>query len=189
MLHEYRLDGQRLPSVTQILRRVLPGWQAAEWYLQRGRALHHACRLLDCGDLDWSSVSPEIEPRIRAWQKFLRDAPAHMLGVEVPVASRAYRFAGTCDRMLVYPGNVLTVADLKSTVEPQVILQLGGYSLLWREAGKGTPARAVAVQLNEDASYRTRWLNAHELRRAEQTFLAALTIFNFMEMNNLKGFQ
>lgn len=185
--HEYRQAGRVLPSVTQILRATLPAWQASEWYLQRGRALHHACRLLDEGRLDRSSVAPEIGPRVRAWERFVADSGCMVLAenIERKMASAKYGFAGTCDRVILFR-NVLYVLDLKSTLAAQVAVQLGGYKLLLRESTEVTCLRAVAVELRDTGEYKAKWIDYPELRLAEQTFLSCLTVFNFMQANNLK---
>ncbi len=187
--HTYRLHGRVLPSVTAIIGRVLPGFQADDYYLQRGRALHHGCRLLDEGRLDWNSVSPEIAGRIQAFAKFRSDCPAETVARERSLAHSTYGFAGTLDLMLKQ--DRLLVCDMKSTLTPQARLQLAAYSLLWKHnygqtAGQ-TPGGAVGVQLNDDGSYRTMWLNKQELATAEQTFLGALSVYGFMEIFNLRG--
>lgn len=184
--HAYKLDGSPLPSVTQVIRAVLPGWQASEWYLQRGRALHHGCRLLDEGRLNWNTVSPEIEPRITAWLHFRADWKATPILAEKPMAHSLYRYAGTPDRVFDRDDR-LTVCDLKSSIEPQVKLQLGAYSLLWAHQSQRKISQAVAVQLNDDGTYRTLWLNAAELRKAELAFLATLTVYGFMQQHRLRG--
>ena len=38
--HAYTIDSRPVPSVTQVLRDVLPMFHAEEYYLQRGRAVH-----------------------------------------------------------------------------------------------------------------------------------------------------
>ena len=187
--HAYAIGGRPVPSVTQVIGRVLPGFSAGEWYLRRGRAVHHGCRLADAGTLDWDSVAPEIIGRIHAWQRFKDESSFQPIIVERPLWSARYRFAGTMDRGLVR-GNDVALCDLKSTIEPQVAIQLGGYSLLWRENKRELkaplPTQAVAVELRDDGTYRTKWLNEHGLRRAEQTFLACLTVYNFKAENNLE---
>ena len=184
--HKYTYHGQPLPSVTQVIKSVLPGYQAPEWYLQRGRALHHGCRLMDTGNLDWSTVSPEITGQMQAWAKFKADLCPQIVACEEPLAHPIYRYAGTLDRILLHGGK-LVVCDLKSTIEPQVRLQLAAYRLLW-EANKGDCIKsAVAVELNEDGNYKTLWLNAAELRVAEQTFFGCLSVFGFAKTHNLKG--
>lgn len=182
--HTYRLAGQRLPSVTQIIDAILPLWKVDDWYLQRGIAVHHGARLLDAGVLDWSSVDAEIEPRIRAWQKFRQDFPAEIIAMEKPLAHAKLRYAGTMDRLLLRDGRYV-LADLKNTISQQVRLQLAGYSLLWTVNGGGIVQAAVAVELDESGTYSCLWLNKHELRRAEQQWLALLTVYNFANEHSL----
>ena len=183
--HRYSLDGVVLPSVTTVINAILPQWQADQWAMDRGTATHHGCRLLDEGRLDWSSVDPEIEPRIRAWQKFRREFPSEVIANEQRVFSAQHRFAGAVDRILEFKGGDVCVCDLKNSVSPQVVLQLAAYSLAWTIGGGRKPIRAVAVELLETAEYRCHWFSKHELRRAEQQFLAVLTVFNFAREHNL----
>ena len=183
--HSYRLNGSLVPSVTQVIGSVLPGWQAGDWYLQRGRALHHGCRLMDGHCLDWNTVDEAIKPRLLAWGKFRDECPsATVLLCEEPLAHPGYRFAGTIDRVFGN-GKSDIIADIKSTIEPQVRVQLGGYSLLWTEHTGRKAIKAVAVELRDDGTYGTLWIDAHGLRRAQQTFLAALTIFNFKTLHKI----
>ena len=37
--HRYEINGRPVVSVTKILADLIPGWKAADWYLQRGRWL------------------------------------------------------------------------------------------------------------------------------------------------------
>ena len=184
--HAYHLDGKSVPSVTTIIRAVIAGWSASEWHMQRGTAVHRACELLDQGLLDRATVFPEIESRVKAWEKFRADYPGIVETMETPLGSERYRFAGTPDRVFLEK-NHHVIVDLKSSIEPQVKLQLGGYSLLWAEnRGDGRKiAKAGAVELRENGTYSVLWLSAHQLRRAEQQFLALLTVYNFMNDNDL----
>lgn len=182
--HTYHLDGNLLPSVTRILRSVVPidyGPQTEEqreWVMQRGRAVHHACHLADAGRLRWESVDERIAGRVRAWMKFIRDAGATVQHSETPLAHPVYRFAGTLDRILDV-GGVVTVADIKSQLNPQDRLQCAAYSLLASANKLATPNAAAVVALADDETYRTDWLNKPELRQAEREFLACLTVFNW----------
>ena len=45
----------------------------------------------------------------------------------------------------------------------------------------------VAVELHDNGTYKTLWLDKDELRRAEQQFLACLTVYGFMTKHHLKG--
>lgn len=186
--HEYRLGGAVIPSVTDVIGTVMPSWQADDWYKDRGKAVHLGCQFLDENRLDWSSVDErEIAPRIRAWQRFRDEWPAEVTGIETPLVSLRYRFAGKLDRTFERESKC-TIADIKNGIEPQVLVQLGGYSLLWSENTEGRRAfQGVAVELREDETYSAKWFPSHQLRLAEQTFLACLSVFNFMRSHNLKG--
>lgn len=82
VLHAYYLDGQRLPSVTQILQRSglidfshIPTavMTAAR---NRGAAVHQAVHYYNEGDLDPSFQQdfPEYWPYVAAWLRFLDDS-------------------------------------------------------------------------------------------------------------------
>lgn len=189
--HEYRIDGRIVPSVTEVIGAVLPGWQADSFYLSRGRAMHHACHLADEGRLDWDSVHPEIAGRVRAWQKFREDFPAKVVASETPIGHRIYGFAGTLDRVLESYGELI-ICDLKSSIAAQVRLQLAAYRMLWSYGGPADAPmihpmirRAVAVELHDDA-YKTLWMRPDELLRCEKQFLACLSVFNFIQEHNLR---
>ncbi len=184
--HSYRLNGAVLPSVTTVIRSIVPGWDVGDYFLQRGRATHHGCHLLDAGTLDHETVAEEIRPRINAWAKFRADFPAEIVASEVPHAHPLFRYAGTVDRILKDARGDLIVADLKNSISCHVIPQLGAYSLVWiANHSKQLIRKAVAVELNENGTYRCQWLTTPELRRAEQTFLAMLTVYGFLKMHGI----
>lgn len=183
--HEYRLNGKTLPGVTQVINAILPYWKVDDYYLQRGTATHYGCELFDQGRLDWKSVDPAIEPRIRAWEKFRREYPATIKCSERRMASERYQFAGTVDRVLDSESDDTVICDLKNSVSPQVFLQMAAYSILFTENAKEKPQAAVAVELQDDGNYRTHWINSRELRRAEQQWLALLTVHGFATTHNL----
>lgn len=183
--HSYWLRGQRLPSVTQVIQRVMPyEGPRDEWAMQRGSAMHHGCALDDMGKLDWDSVSPEIEGRILAWRKFRRDWPAGLVQAEQPLASEKYRFAGTPDRVFDGGNGLNVLCDLKSNIVPQSIVQVGFYSLLLAE-NRIKIDRAVVVELRDDESFRCEWLDPLALRKAERVALACLTCHGFMAGHQL----
>lgn len=180
--HRYTLDGKVLPSVTKIINNVLPTFQASQWHMDRGKRTHAACEWLDNG-CD-PEIDPEIYPRVNAWRKFRADYGGKIVANELRLASKLLRFAGTIDRV-ISTGKNLIIADLKNSVSPQVRLQLAGYSLLWKENNENSPKSAVAVELLDTGNYKCLWMDRHELRRAEQQFLALLSVYGFAETHNL----
>ena len=183
-LHRYTLDGRILPSVSQIINAILPMRPVDDYYLTRGTATHRACELYDRGTLDPASVDPEIAPRLEAWKKFRADFGGEIVANEMRLASRS-GFAGTLDRVIGSRSKPVII-DIKSSCYPQAILQLGGYSILWRENAAWTAAKAGVVEVREDGSYACFWLDKQALRRAEQRFLALLSVFNFAREHHLK---
>lgn len=184
--HTYQLDGRRVPSVTQILKAILPPQYefAGEWHMNRGTATHKACELLDQGTLDWSSVDLEIEPRVRAWEKFRSDWAAEIVANETRLAHEGLRYAGCLDRMF-RKGRELILADIKNSVAPQVRLQLGLYSLAWTATHRTKVDRAVAVELTESGSYKCHWFSPAELRQAERQGVALKAVYDFAEQHGL----
>lgn len=183
--HEYRVNDRVIPSVTQIIGTVVPGWQADPWYLQRGTALHLACRLADERRLDYSTVDQEIRGRLAAWLEWQQAT-----GTVDPVAIETgfaciEGFAGTLDRMYDMGPGGLTIVDIKSSIAPQVRLQLAAYAMLWNSHHVEKVQQAVAVELRDDETFRTLWMNKRELALAGRQFIGALSIYNFMAENGL----
>jgi len=72
-LHEYKVDGQVRVSVTQVLKDLgfinfdnVPA-DRLETARQRGKAVHACCHFLEEGDLNWSTVAPNIWPYVEAY--------------------------------------------------------------------------------------------------------------------------
>ena len=141
---------------------------------QRGTAVHTACHFLDEGDLDLATVSTEIEPYVRAWERFKKETGVELLGIEKPLFHATLGFAGTPDRVVnLYPHN--GIIDLK-TYAPDVVtgIQLAGYSYL--ELGQQSPLDAPkrwGLWLKDDGKYS---LKTYEDRGDERIFLACLDL-------------
>lgn len=121
--HAYTVAGQRIPSVTEILKwcRVstdfdaLPNREAIERARDRGTALHADAHALDDGDLDWSTVHDEVKPYLQAWEAFKADKAAKPLSRERRVYDRVLNVAGTLDGIFeVYLSQVPVLIDLKT---------------------------------------------------------------------------
>ena len=181
--HEYFLGDRRLISVTEAMdavgltdfSRIKP--DVLEHARQRGTAVHTACHFLDEGDLDWATVSPEVEPYVRAWERFKKETGVELLGIEKPLFHATLGFAGTPDRVVnLYPHK--GIIDLK-TYAPDVVtgIQLAGYSYL--ELGQQSPLDAPkrwGLWLKDDGKYQ---LTEFTDRGDEAVFLSCLTIAKF----------
>lgn len=184
--HSYWLDGRRLPGVTETISRLAPHWHVDEWYLQRGAAVHAAVDLHLQGELDPESVDSRIAGRVDAAIKFLHDSRLSKVLNECRIASRRYQFAGTLDFLGADESDHLILADWKGSLSPHVEPQMGAYALLLEETGRKCH-RAVAVETHDDGSYKLRWFEKADLRRASQTFLAFLTVRNWLDANKFKA--
>lgn len=175
--HEYRIDGRVVPSVTQILADVLPGWQADPWYLSRGRTVHACLAMIAQGKeyaLDLSGQTPEdaakIQGKIVAGRRFLAEQVQSITAVERQMYSTTYQYAGTLDLIGLVDGR-RCIIDWKSSLDKRVRWQLGGYSLLLHD---GTHW-GMAVELGDEGRYRLSEM--YELLRAKNEFLALLTTY------------
>lgn len=185
--HTYLIDGAKVPGVTSVINAFLPGWQADQWHLDRGRAIHHGCHLLDEGCLlDEETVSPEIAGHIEAWKSFRAQWVAEVVASEKQLWHTSLRYAGTIDRVFRFNGR-LVICDIKSSIAPQARLQLAAYRRMWHDNGGEHISRAVAVELNATGKFTTLWVDSEaELRRDEQTFLGCLNAWYFAKAHGIK---
>ena len=122
--HEYRLDGVRLPSVTEILSPLQAESFAAinPYVLQaaadRGTAVHEITEAMDY-DLDYEELlAPDLVPYADAYEEFLTDFDVEWHGVEMPVHFFE-QYAGTVDRFGYVDGDP-AVLDIKTVQSPTV---------------------------------------------------------------------
>ena len=113
--HIYTYEGQRLESVTGILK--AEGFIDVTWYddwsRDRGSYVHEARHLDDIGDLDEDTLDPVIVPYLEAWRKFKRESGFVVEQSEVPMASKDYRFAGKPDVIGHFPAGTLRRAAVE----------------------------------------------------------------------------
>jgi hypothetical protein len=173
-----------LPTVTQIIRATLgPGFQAGEWYLQRGLAVHAACAMVAKGvNFDYD---PRIYGQIEACRGFLAIYKPEIIEVETRRESKLYGFTGKPDlygkinryRFQDYQKlgeqKISVVIDYKASFSPVDIYQLGGYAeLVGCRYGLG-------VELHEDGTFKCTELL--DLRRARREFLALNSTYRILE--------
>jgi hypothetical protein len=175
--HEYRAYGVRVPSVTQIIRAVIPfPYQCDRWYLQRGTMVHKAVAMMLRGDLDWDSVDPRIQFRVMAAQCFAKEF-ADKLGnpSEFDIECRQSSplgFAGTPD---LYANGLLV--DWKSSDEPETEIQLGGYCCFRPRA---QVKQCMSVELREDGNYS---IKKYVPARCAGLFLNVFSVYQWMAKN------
>lgn len=187
--HRYYLkngSGEReIPGVTRIIASHVKGWQAGEWYLARGKAVHAAVKLALEDKLDWSTVDPRCEGRVRAILNFIDNTKLRAVAIEKPMASQLHQFAGTVDFIGEDTDNGLTACDWKSSFEPSATIQLGLYSVLWAETNYRPVNRGVIVECGDKGEYRCNWLTKSELRNAGNLGLAMVSVYQWRAKHNL----
>lgn len=184
--HEYFLDDDRLPSVTEVLDPLaeLDGiphdvLAAAAAF---GSNVHAACHLFNQGRLDESALDPALRPYLKGWKQYLHDASVTVIASEIRCHHPRARYAGTADAV-VRPatrqrfGPKQAVVDIKSSlmIPRTVDLQLAAYraALLDGPYPFDTAMDRYCVHLLGDGRYSlVRCLNAGDFN----VFLSALNL-------------
>lgn len=205
--HEYRLDGERLPSVTQIIEPIRPDFSmippaVLEAKRAFGTAVHLACELDDLGELEDDGTDTRVMGCVKAWRKFRAALDVEVLANEHRLYHPVMRFAGTLDRLVNMAtrgritGAANWVLDIKTSDDkhPSYGVQLGGYRLLLAGQSETGPLSSDfgrlmrgmgvddvmrgSVHLFDDGTYRFhQYLDPSD----EATFIACLAIHRFKE--------
>ena len=178
--HEYTIDGKTVPGVTQVIADVVgSGFEfASDWHKQRGTALHACAPFVARGE-DFN-YDPRLEGRIKALRKFFAEVKPEIRGMEEPLYSSAYQFAGRPD-FIAKIGRNWCIGDWKSSFDlVRLGLQLGGYNILYLK-GRCHPLDGVitkygiGIQLKDNGKYKM--TEPIDLRIARNEFLALLTTY------------
>lgn len=161
--HEYRVDGERWPSVTEILQPLneLDGIPAE--VLRRaadfGTNVHLAVHLINTGRLDRASLDEALAPYVHAWEQWLLDSGAVVVASEVRVLHPTLRYAGTmdsCVRLKARGKTTLHAVDVKTsaTVPRTAALQTAAYREAYLRVRRDLHAKRYALHLRRDGTYR-----------------------------------
>lgn len=176
--HEYTIGGNIVPGVTQVIEDVVgSGFEfASDWHKQRGKALH-ACAPFVAKGLDFK-YDPRLEGKIQALRKFFAEVKPDIQGMEEPLFSKIYGFAGRPDFMAKI-GQRNCIGDWKSSVDKtRLKLQLGGYSVLYGANKCWSHLLVnygVGIELKDNGKYKM--TEPIDLRIARNEFLALLTTY------------
>lgn len=157
--HQYLLDGEALPSVSDLCRflhrevyRNAPAWQM-EAAAERGTAVHAAAEALDKAGS--AQISDEYLPYLQAYLAFLRDYSPSWQLVEQPLYHPEDRYAGTIDRYGLLDG-LHALVDVKTTYtvhKPLCAAQLNLYRRML--LSRGYPVdRLYILHLRRDGTYK-----------------------------------
>ncbi|MDZ4346140.1 MAG: hypothetical protein U1E51_27320 [Candidatus Binatia bacterium] len=174
--HQYFLGDVEVDHVTGVLEELglsdyshVP-YQQLEWAKKRGTAVHLACQYYDEGDLDESTLHPEVLPRLEAWKRFRSDSgfQADPGGIERQVFSENHGLAGKIDRVGILDGP--SIVDIKTSA---MLMKHWGLQLAAYEFLEGRFLKRYTVRVLEDGTYRVDRFRDPNDRRI---FLAALSV-------------
>jgi hypothetical protein len=173
--HEYRWNGQVVPSVTQVLEPLSDYSMVPAAVLERkkqiGLAVHAAIELDLKGDLDESTIHPAWEGYFHGWRKFKEQSGFVVESTEQRVFSEKYRFAGTLDLV----GALHRVPALIDTKTTTVLMPtVGPQTAAYAEGIKKPRINRYALQLSPDGKYN---LEPCSDKGDWATFQAALTLW------------
>lgn len=131
--HTYTVDGQKIDSVTTILRSVglSTGMEyVSEEALWKGQRRHRLFELYAKNNLDETSLDDDLKMMLATFQRFLMESKADVLAVEKPLADNRLGYAGTPDLVVRFPNDkpeVVTVYVLEITPEKYVLTPFNDY--------------------------------------------------------------
>lgn len=189
--HTYTLDGEVIPSVTQILEQAgLVDFSKVDQEVLRrsrdfGTAVHYACELDDKGTLDEEDLDDPLRPFLAGWRKFKEDFHFKIEAVEEVVFSAKLKYAGKLDRRGII-NKRRSIVDIKTSDEiyPANPLQLSGYEEAYNEekATKDKSLDRYIVNLLSDGTYK---LMPCKDTRDRLFFLSAVNIAKFRRETGL----
>lgn len=157
--HRYTLDGEELPSVSELCRflsREIYG-TVAQYTLDRaadrGTAVHRICQALDLyGKAD---VPDDLLSYVQAYVQFRKDHDVKWDSVEKAMHHPEQRYAGTLDRIGMVDGK-RCIVDLKTSYQvqkPLAIAQLNLYRRMAEYHGERIEELKI-LHLKKDGTYR-----------------------------------
>lgn len=184
--HKYTYNGVVIPSVTQILQTAgLSSFgNINESVLQeageRGKLVHQYTEDYDNGVLDLDLLSSTYRGYIDSWASFIKDYNFVPQYVEVPLAHKWLKFAGTIDRVGTINKDELIILDIKSGVKtPEVAIQTAGYKILF-ESNFGVKIKKRLAIFLKPTGYK---VEVFTKKADENIFLSALNITNWKRSN------
>ncbi len=180
--HEYRIDGQRVPSVTQVLQGA--GLIDTRWFNEeartRGTYVAQATQFYDEGTLDYDALDDELKSYIMAWEKFLVENDVQVVNVEMMVANLARRYAGTLDRLIILREQRWLLDIKTGSKAAWHALQTAGYSMCI--VGPIGWHHRASILLQDDGSY---MFHKHGEPSDRDVFLSALNLYHWKSEKGL----
>ena len=186
--HEYKFNGLKIPSVTQILEDIFPisefiSKELLEEKANLGGMVHSTTEFFDKGILEESSLHPVLKNYLNQWVKFRKDYNIQFdlnginEQIEVMQYHSVYKFAGRIDRIALM-NKKYCIIDIKiGSIQKTHELQTAAYSLLVNQLleRKHQIKKRFAVYLSETDYKVVPHLNNND----ENIFLSCLNIYNY----------
>ena len=158
--HKYTLDGEELPSVSEVTRFISRevygdiGQYNLDRAAERGTAVHKATEILDkYGTVE---ISTDIEPYIKAYIMFRKEHDCKWELIEAARYDPDRRYAGTLDRLGTVDGD-LAIVDIKTTavISPaHKKIYTAALNLYRRMFPEREIKKLLIVQLRKDGTYK-----------------------------------
>ena len=174
--HIYKINGNIIPSVTQILRDLIPSYQATPWHMQRGRAAH-ACYALIAQGKEFE-FDPRLAGYVAGCRKFFADLKPDVGHIEQQVYSETYQYAGTYDLSCKIDGRYMLI-DYKSTLTDAVPYQLAAYMTAMLKMQGRLVHYGMGVEIHDDGTYRLS--EVYDLNKFKNEWLCLLTAFKIRQ--------
>ena len=131
--HEYHHKGHRVLSITDCLRLagILDTVRGSDFHLWVGTATHRAIELHIKGTLNYETLDPELLPRVKAWDEFVKQTGFVATATEKAVFNAQLNVAGMLDVLGVFPDGKEGIVEIKSgNVSRWAGLQTAGQDIL-----------------------------------------------------------
>lgn len=182
------VNGKPKDHITDVLREMglSKSYEGLDpFYMERGKAVHLACKLINEGVLDENSIVEEIKGYVAAYKSWLTESHFVAEESELPLFSGVYDFCGTLDLVGTLPTVGRIVLDIKtsSSLDPAVEIQVGAQAILWQANYQSSPLSGrFVLQLRSDDSYRLKDLS----HISETLFLDALNLWRWKQSHKRK---
>lgn len=131
----------------------------------------------------------EYDPAIAPFVQWAKSNVDYFIAAEQRLYSETHGFAGTCDFIAVMDGK-LTIGDLKTFPKmwsADAFIQMGAYSLMYRELTGENPVQSVVVKMCDPADERLKKYGGsafsvyprYALEEDEEMFLMRLKMFRY----------
>ena len=194
--HIYRVDGDVVPGVSEILKAggfgdpsaTDSGFTIGEGVIEnareRGVYIHEAIHLLLTESLDWDSLDEEIEPYVRAFDDWRQRSGFYLLETEKTFFEDDNRYCGTRD-LYGFVGDAPTLVDIKTGsagLKPWHKYQLAAYAYPDSKKEAEWPAR-IMLHLKKDGKCKVHHFPRKKASWDFRVFQACLTLWAAKELD------